>query len=263
LGSANEGTYDELGQFLDSRILDPIQALVLLYCIQIFQNSDFARQKIVLSRCITFAGYSAVILSQQRTVWVVAAIVVVLNQIWSRNLINKLTKVVPVLIASSVIYAVFFSQTFTSISYSFSDRSTLSARQSSWDSLLSAAFNSGPMVWLTGQPFGSGFARWERDDLFVTYAPHNWYLTIFLRLGLVGLVALAASVLVLLVQQVRILRIASPLNGVNPVPLVVGLLFFGFTYAWDWSLVFAVSIAVLNTRHQNSSLDLSYDKWPK
>jgi hypothetical protein len=61
-------------------------------------------------------------------------------------------------------------------------------RVQGWSNLLTA-WSRSPTEWAIGQPIGSGFAR--QIEGIVTYThPHNFYIEIMIRTGVVGLVAL-------------------------------------------------------------------------
>lgn len=66
-------------------------------------------------------------------------------------------------------------------------RSTFAWRMLGWQDLLEAPRTF--VQWLIGAPFGSGYERFIGGGL-VTVSPHDYYLHIMLRLGLVGLLAL-------------------------------------------------------------------------
>jgi len=68
---------------------------------------------------------------------------------------------------------------------------TFVARTLSWNALLRQWAASGPRGWLMGEPYGAGFTRME-GDREVTYAPHNYYVQVLLRLGIIGLLAFIA-----------------------------------------------------------------------
>lgn len=74
--------------------------------------------------------------------------------------------------------------------------STFSWRQQSTRELLLQWLNGGPLVNLIGKPFGSGYERFLEDLGHVTnYSPHNFYVQMLLRVGLIGTVSMAAAYL--------------------------------------------------------------------
>lgn len=70
---------------------------------------------------------------------------------------------------------------------------TFVGRVRGWDELLRGWAGSGPRAWLIGDPYGDGFKRSEGPGgKQIAYAPHNYYVQLLLRLGLVGLIAFLA-----------------------------------------------------------------------
>ena len=59
-----------------------------------------------------------------------------------------------------------------------------------WEALLNDfVATASPHQWLVGKPYGSGFARWVMGHL-KEYAPHNFYVVLLLRVGIVGILLL-------------------------------------------------------------------------
>ena len=70
---------------------------------------------------------------------------------------------------------------------------TFIARVEGWRELLGQWSSSGPVGLAIGQPYGSGFERYQGGffgGTAVTYAPHNYFVATLLREGLIGLAAL-------------------------------------------------------------------------
>lgn len=63
------------------------------------------------------------------------------------------------------------------------------------------------------------------DGVYIEWAPHNWYVSVYLRLGLFGLIVFAALLIIVLVRLLRI-----PETG--PAAAFVFIL----TYCWAYSL---------------------------
>ncbi|WP_407709929.1 hypothetical protein ACJJV6_03225 [Arthrobacter nitrophenolicus] len=81
-----------------------------------------------------------------------------------------------------------------SLSYSLSSSGTYREREGSWQLLVGQVLDKGPGTVAFGSPYGSGYDR-VVDGVFVTYSPHNWYVIIFLRMGLFGLIGYVALLL--------------------------------------------------------------------
>lgn len=79
------------------------------------------------------------------------------------------------------------------------------ARIQGWDALLKQWMASGPRAWVMGDPYGSGFRRSEGSaGREVVYAPHNYYVQLLLRVGVVGLLAFFAFILYLFRGAIRL-----------------------------------------------------------
>jgi hypothetical protein len=74
--------------------------------------------------------------------------------------------------------------------------STLTWRLESNQALFSQWLNGGLREYLIGKPFGSGYERFLADLGHVTnYSPHNFYIQMLMRVGLVGVVAMLVAYL--------------------------------------------------------------------
>lgn len=90
------------------------------------------------------------------------------------------------------------------VAQSVTDTGTLQWRITGWQALVAGDEDDTAIDWLFGRPMGSGYERTIAGQL-VDVQPHNFYLQILLRLGIVGLVVLLA--LYVLVMR-RLLRMA-------------------------------------------------------
>lgn len=157
-----------------------------------------AARRGVLAVPAAFLLLVLVALLQHRTVWV-GAVAMALGWWMLRpaRAGQRMTSAIAgavVLTFAALLYSI---GTFGSIGASLTDsfnetqgtRSSFVWRVLGWQELLNAARTT--MQWLLGSPFGSGYARSIEGGL-VTVSPHDYYLHLVLRLGLVGLVALLA-----------------------------------------------------------------------
>ena len=119
----------------------------------------------------------------------------------------------------------------------FHSRGTLVDRQFAWRYLIDQQNAKGAFSVLFGQPFGTGFARREPGGNIETYAPHNWYVLLYLRIGLIGafLVALAL-VRGLVTNVVR--------RNATGVAWAAGLLTFCFAYNLHWYVAPLLAVAL-------------------
>ncbi|GAA5193149.1 hypothetical protein GCM10023346_17100 [Arthrobacter gyeryongensis] len=114
-----------------------------------------------------------------------------------------------------------------SLTHSFESMGTFNARVDSWDILVQDSFDRGPWSVLFGEPFGFGSARISGTQV-VTFAPHNWYVSVFLRLGLVGLLAFLLMLLIALVPLLR------RQDGLVPTIVVIVICAYMWTYSLSW-----------------------------
>lgn len=109
---------------------------------------------------------------------------------------------------------------------------TFVGRIEGWDALLKKWAASGPRVWLMGNPYGSGYERKQQGGRDVTFAPHNYYVTLLLRTGVVGLLAFLALQWFLLKGAIRLG--AAPhagLSGYAMIGLLVSALLYYIPYS--------------------------------
>jgi hypothetical protein len=173
-----------------------------------------------------------VILLQHRTVWAATAAVAVMYWVLPSSRAGRriVVAVVGTLVGCLTVVC-FGLGTFGSVgsklAVSFAEtqeaHSTFTWRVLGWQKLLSAPRSWAE--WLFGAPFGAGYARVVEGGL-TTVSPHNYYVHVALRLGLVGLALLLA-----LYAQVwrRLARNGS--DGLWLRLLIVSQLMFCATYS--------------------------------
>src|SRR5690606_38911842 len=117
---------------------------------------------------------------------------------------------------------------FTQLITAAENTGTYSARQMSWDALINQLMNSGDLTSiLFGAPMGSGYGRFEGVGRWVEFAPHNWYVTVLLRTGVVGLVILAMFIGLALWKLLK-------RHNATGISVLVAILVFGWAYSWPW-----------------------------
>jgi hypothetical protein len=89
-----------------------------------------------------------------------------------------------------------------SLAESQRESSTWTGRVESWDSLLFHSYLETPEDWAFGKPYGTGYFR-VVDRVKVEYAPHNYYVTLILRNGILGLACFLALYAALLWRSLR------------------------------------------------------------
>jgi len=196
-GGATE--YIQIGQdgLANLRPLVSVQALSLLAASTVLTfNALGGKRNAILDWSLAFLGFVGIIFSQQRSVWVATLMTFLLL------LFNKKTfflGVGLVLAAASVLFLVPLADLTVlptpfrdQLVSSSSDLATYLARTGSWSQYLDSYYSYSWVDQLLGKPFGSGWGRYDGlNNLWVEFNPHNWYITILLRTGVVGLVLFA------------------------------------------------------------------------
>lgn len=137
-----------------------------------------------------------VVLLQHRSVWLAAMLgMTVLAAIYWRNL-KRLGPYLPLavvpaaLAGAALLLKGALDGVVDAMSYSVRNEGTLIWRFEGWLSLVTDWRGSGALERLMGAPFGAGFDRYlESARQEVSQSPHNGYLVLLLRAGVLGLVA--------------------------------------------------------------------------
>jgi hypothetical protein len=230
LGGSSDFVFRADGTEQVSRPLVAGQTLVLLICTFAQVWDWFAtRRRTSLFCAILFV--LMILLSQQRTVWLGAVISLFIVLMLSK----QRTKIAMLLLLGiSLIGYVFVSAfgrelaIFQTLSESATNSQTYDARVRSWLALIDQSVVKGLGTIVFGSPFGAGWGRFEGVGRWVEFSPHNWYLTVYLRTGLVGLVLLLVFVILPLLKAVR----RSP--NLMAVAILVVIAVFSWTYGWLW-----------------------------
>lgn len=228
-GAYGDDYVDASGQVSDRRILVSGQALVLLF--SLMAGWSLSREHLAsrgwITSAVVFAGVLA--LSQQRTVWAVTVAVIVAAVLIDRD--RRVRDFIAVGAGLLMLLILGMSGLLDSLMGilvgAAQDTRTYDGRNDGWISLINQAIRSGPQVVAFGEPFGFGYERVEVGRL-VAYSPHNWYLTIFLRLGLVGLTIYVLAIVACLVGLLR------SKESTFLVLIVVALSIYSWTYSTPW-----------------------------
>ena len=115
-----------------------------------------------------------------------------------------------------------------------SSSGTFAGRVSGWRSLLTEWFSSrSPITYAVGKPFGSGYTRYSSTGAQITYQPHNYYVHLLYRGGLIGLSCFLWIAIAGLKSLLQALRRGEP-NASLHLALTVGLLLYYIPYAMTY-----------------------------
>ena len=146
-----------------------------------------------------------IVVLQHRSVWVATLVPMLLLLVLLRGVRRQSGRmplvaavasvlVVVAVLGSGVLSGVESSVAEQAVSATSTTSGTFVSRVEGWRALLEQWSDSGPVGLLIGQPYGSGFERYQGGTwggTAVTYSPHNYFVSILLRTGLLGLSAFA------------------------------------------------------------------------
>lgn len=113
---------------------------------------------------------------------------------------------------------------------------TYNARVDTWQQLVDDSVTRGIGSIVFGEPFGFGYDRYD-DGRLLTFAPHNWYVSVYLRLGLIGL---GLYLILLLAMLGKLLRLKEYVPGM----VFVAVLVYSWSYSLSWYLVPVLGFAM-------------------
>jgi hypothetical protein len=203
-GGYGDNFIDASGDSLERRILSSGQALVLFFCLlSAVSLMRLRRFNLWIFLSVTSFGI-VLILSQQRTVWVVAAVVLLVALLIDRrrSLSSYLWAAFLFLTLAIVFATGILDSVAMTLSSSVTNTATFDGRIAGWFALIRQSVESGPWSVVFGQPFGGGWERVEGGRI-VSYSPHNWYVSLFLRTGIVGLSVFCIGLILTLASALR------------------------------------------------------------
>lgn len=217
----------ESGEARTGRPLVAGQAM-LLACLGflLFRDDSGTRRTDKVLGGLFLAG---AVLCQHRSVWaaVLVAIVLVFFHLRGQALARAVVAMFGAAIAALILLVSGLGRPVVeSFAHSSSSGGTLRGRLLSWSRLLEGAFDDGWFTVLFGSPFGTGWLRVVEGEA-VIYGPHNWYLSIFLRLGLVGIVAFLVLLLTVFVRLIRRRDLVA-------IAVLAALAIYCVPYAFTW-----------------------------
>jgi hypothetical protein len=236
LAGANEFVVLSDGFQQIKRPLMQVQAIFLVASVPILlYPNQLSRDAKRFTLLVAFASTAGVLISQQRSSIVACSIVLILMLFIAR----VRAFVVSIFLTIGAIVAVFLTtpRAFQSISNtfetSFTDQSTLNARSGSWQQYIDNFFHEDLLNQLIGVPFGNGWGRYDGGGaLWVEFNPHNWYIILILRFGIIGLLAFLAFYFANLVKTVS----SGEPALLRSLPQI-GILVYQFFYASPWQVL--------------------------
>jgi O-antigen ligase len=188
-------------------------------------------------RLVALCFLAMAVVCEHRSVWAALTVAVLALVLFAPRLRGRLLGVG---MLSAVVLLVLYSAgtldpLIAKFQAAFHSRGTYTDRQLAWHTLVGQQNHKGITTILVGQPFGTGFARREPDGTIETFAPHNWYVLLYLRIGLIGVGALA---LALARGFWRNVRLRQPVA----VAWAAGLL--TYCYAYNLTMYLAPLLAV-------------------
>lgn len=228
-GGYGDDFVDADGETVDRRALASGQALILV--LSGIAAVSLARRAVHRNWVyLSVAAFAVVVIvSQQRTIWVVAVAALAIGLMFDRR--RSFSTALWAIAGSTVVLVVIATGVadglLSALGASLQDNRTLIGRESGWSSLIGQALDKGPAVTIFGAPFGSGYEREELGRI-ATYSPHNWYVTVFLRTGVLGL---AFYMIAMLVALARLLRSRASLFATL---VIVSIGIYSWTYSASW-----------------------------
>lgn len=165
-----------------------VVGLALIILVPLVIRGEATRRQLQLA--VLFGG--GVLLLQHRSV-ISMVLLGVLVQVWSnRSMISRaalFTLLGIGAIGAVVFFALADGQVAVDVGSSqVAGTGTFEWRVEGWQALIRRFADRGPFIWLFGEPFGSG---WDRvlpsTGQTVSVGPHNMYVELLLRIGVVGL----------------------------------------------------------------------------
>ncbi|GGG21827.1 hypothetical protein GCM10007304_39580 [Rhodococcoides trifolii] len=176
-----------------------------------------------------------VLITQHRSVWVatLAGVVVIIGSIPVVRLVVLAWWACAIALVSYVAASLGGLVTIGSdLTASAQNSNTYNGRLYDWSVLIDRSIIQGIDTIMLGAPFGSGWNRIRPDGILLTYIPHNWYISSYLRVGVVGLVAFVAVLLIALVYTFIAAR-----SRQEEVAIPLAILVYGWAYNVQWYLV--------------------------
>jgi len=239
LGSASSSINNADGIFETGRPLVAIQALFLVLAIPVLlSHPGVTFQQVRISKLVASLCLIGSVIAQHRSVWLATAALLACLLFTSKARAFALAHVLSgflvfVIIALGLGLPPSLTESFTE---SASNQGTLLSRTGSWSVYLEQFTSFSSVDQLFGLPFGSGWGRFDPGNgLWAEFNPHNWYLIVLLRIGVVGL----AAFFLYYFFEVRKIYAGFKRSGLG-LSQFASILVFQFFYAAPWQVLSAL-----------------------
>jgi hypothetical protein len=237
---------------LMTRVLNATQTFYLLQTLVL--SWVFRKQKGILpfQRLMPYAMIPAIILLQQRTVWVIFLFLLLCIFLLIRQIrpVFLFTILAIILLGIMVLLVIWGNPLLDSLAGSALNMRNFEWRLAGWQALLSPDRYQNDIDYAIGQPFGTGYERYLFGSSYaVLFTPHNFYVQTFLNIGGFGLFILLLTYFGTL--KSLLINRQDRLKLVFVLILISQLLFF-MTYAPSYEqgimLGFAILLSGLNNQ---------------
>jgi hypothetical protein len=239
------------------RVLIGTQAMVLLLCAAtvFLGRSRLGKVRSQFSAISSLVFGGVVLIAQHRSVWISCAVGMVAVFIWSGR--KEARRRAFVLLAIGAWLAL------VGWAFGFLDGSewvgeasstkTYDWRTSGWRALITQAIARGPFNVVFGDPFGgSASLRQVGTGQMTSVSAHNWYLDLFLNLGVIGLITL-------LLIFVAALAKSRPLPSIWTFSLAA-IAAYSWAYSVEWYLAPWFGAAVTMSLRRVGTVEGSFPK---
>jgi hypothetical protein len=254
LGFVSKGEVHQIGASNEFRVVGSGQALLFSAIGGVFFHLWLTHNKAQLAYC-SVIFFLLVIVLQHRSVWVASIFLLIMLAFLNTNaFLARSKKMIPafVFMAISVLFifayysgaAVFDSLGKSIMSATDTENGTQVDRWETWVLLMSRWANSSIGNYLTGLDYGSGWDRYQRGR-FLEFAPHNQYVYVLLRQGVLGLLLFISMVFILVAGLKR--EIANCNMAIILMSLIVALMIYYIPYQIHYihAILFGVSTSYL------------------
>jgi len=228
-----------------TRVLSATQAFYILQTVVL--SWVFRQQKgiLPLQRLMPYAIIPAIILLQQRTVWVIFLFILLCIFLLVRQMRPAFlfTLLAVGLLGTIFILVLWENPMLDSLAGSAMNLENFKWRIAGWIELLSPDRFQNGLDYVIGQPFGTGYERYLFGSSYaVFYTPHNFYVQTFLNIGGLGLFTLLliyfGTLKSLLIYRQDRLKLAFVL-------ILISQMLFFMTYAPSYEQGIMLGFAIL------------------